>query len=528
MKRRTFLHQATASGIMASQISHNLVHAQGDDTQSVDLSQLFAPLSGQVLSQAKKLGASFAEFRMGRNTSESIHTREKAVQGVNFSTDSGCCVRVLVDGAWGFAASHDISKNEVGKLTQTAIAIAKQQQGKRLHAVNLESLNAWRDQWQMPMQIDPFSVTLEEKADRLLHINNRALAAGAKFCRSGLVQVREEKWLANSAGSRIEQSRVRLRPYFSVTLLDEKKGGFASRDSLAAPRGSGYEYFKEYDFDSEVVQAVEEAKEKLAAPGVTAGLKDLVIHPTNLWLTIHESIGHPTELDRALGYEANFAGTSFVKPELLDKLQYASELVTVRADRTQANGLSTVAYDDDGVKTAGQEFNIIDKGRFTNYQMALGQASLIGREHSNGCAYADSFSSFPLQRMPNISLQPGADDSITADTLISDVEDGIYIVGSGSWSIDQQRYNFQFTGQTFHKIKNGKLDGMYKDVAYQGNSVEFWNACDGLAGPSTYELGGAFNCGKGRPTQSAPVSHGAVPARFRQIQVLNTQQEAGA
>lgn len=528
MKRRNFLQQAAITGTAALTSRNSMLQMSHAATTPSPLSLVFPALADTVLHQASKLGAEFSEFRIGKNTSESLHTRESVVQAIDYSDNSGCCVRVLVDGAWGFASSHEISKAEVLRLTHSAVAIAKEQKGKRLEAISLEKLLPWQDRWQMPMEIDPFSVSLEDKAELLLGINQRAVSAGANFCRSGLMQVKEEKWLANSIGSRIEQSRVRIRPYFSVTVVDDKKGGFSNRDSLAAPRGSGYEYIRDYDFDGEVLRAVEEAKEKLAAPGVKAGLKDLVIHPTNLWLTIHESIGHPTELDRSLGFEANYAGTSFVKPELLGKLKYASDLVTVRADRTQANGLSTIAYDDDGVKTEGKEFNIIDKGLFTNFQMAIGQAAMIGKEDSNGCAYADSFSTFPLQRMPNISLQPGEDDSVTAEKLISDVEDGIYIVGMGSWSIDQQRYNFQFTGQTFQKIKNGKLDGMYKDVAYQGNSVEFWNSCDGLGGASTYELGGAFNCGKGRPTQSAPVSHGAVPARFRQVRVLNTQQEGGS
>lgn len=528
MKRRKFLRQAALTGTAALTTHRSLLQENHAAATSSPLSIAFPPLADAVLNQANQLGAEFSEFRIGKTTSESLHARESAVRAVDYSDDTGCCVRVLVDGAWGFAASHEISEEEVLRLTHTAIAIAKEQQGKRLEPVSLEKLPAWKDQWQMPMEIDPFSVSLDDKAALLLDINQRALAAGASFCRSGLMQVKEEKWLANSIGSRIQQSRVRIRPYFSVTVVDSKKGGFSNRDSLAAPRGSGYEYVRDYDFEGEVLQAVEEAKEKMAAPEVKSGSKDLVIHPTNLWLTIHESIGHPTELDRAMGFEANFAGTSFVKPELLGKLKYASDLVTIRADRTQVNGLSTTAYDDDGVKTEGKEFNIIDKGLFTNYQMAIGQAAMIGKEQSNGCAYADSFSTFPLQRMPNISLQPGEDDSMTAEKLISDVEDGIYIVGSGSWSIDQQRYNFQFTGQTFHKIKNGKLNGMYKDVAYQGNSVEFWNSCDGLGGPSTYELGGAFNCGKGRPMQSAPVSHGAVPSRFRQVRVLNTQEEGGS
>ncbi|MBP6603434.1 MAG: TldD/PmbA family protein, partial [Verrucomicrobiales bacterium] len=288
------------------------------------------------------------------------------------------------------------------------------------------------------------------------------------------------------------------------------------------------EHLSEWGAAEEAALAVEQAREKMAAPSVVAGKKDLVIAPSNLWLTIHETVGHPTELDRALGYEANFAGTSFCTPDKLDSLQYGSAIVNIFADRTAATGLATVAWDDDGVETAGKEFPIIKEGVFRNFQMALGQAALIGREGgSNGCAYSDSFDAFPIQRMPNISLQPGSDDTVTAESLIADVEDGIYIDGNGSWSIDQQRYNFQFTGQVFHRIRNGKLDGMFRDVAYQGNSVDFWNACDGLGGKSSYELGGAFNCGKGQPQQVAPVSHGAVPARFRQINVLNTAQESG-
>jgi TldD protein len=446
---------------------------------------------------------------------------------VSAGSSLGCSVRVLAGGAWGFAASSEVSEKTASRLVETAIVMAKEQAGWMGSPVEIETLPAYVDRWESLVEEDPFGVPVEEKADQLLEINRLALAKGANFCNSSVVQVRERKWLANSFGSRLEQSRIRMHPRFSVTIVDSKKGGFASRSSLAPPRGVGYEYLRDDAFIGDVELAAEQAKEKLSAPSVKPGRKDIVIHPSNLWLTIHETVGHPTELDRALGFEANFAGTSFCTPDKLDSLQYASDIVTIRGDRTQESGLATIAYDDDGVKTSGKEFNIIEDGVFRNYQMALGQAAMIGRERSNGCAYADNYDSFPIQRMPNISLQPGMDDSVTADDLIAGVEDGLYVVGSGSWSIDQQRYNFQFTGQVFHRIRNGKLEGMVKDAAYQGNSVEFWNACDGLGGAPTYELGGAFNCGKGQPGQVAPVSHGAVPARFRQVNILNTAEESG-
>ena len=310
-------------------------------------------------------------------------------------------------------------------------------------------------------------------------------------------------------------------------MTDPKTGRFASRDSLAPPRGAGWEHPRDWDFSTEAALAVEQAREKMAAPSVTPGRQDLVIAPSNLWLTIHETVGHPTELDRALGYEANFAGTSFCTPDKLDRLRYGSDLVTIRADRTAPQGLATTAFDDDGVETAGKEFPLIEQGVFRNFQTALGQAALIGRAGSNACAYADGFAAFPLQRMPNISLAPCPDPAVTVGDLIAGVEDGIYIEGNGSWSIDQQRYNFQFTGTVFHRIKAGRLDGMLRDVAYQGNSVDFWNSCDGLGGAATSELQGAFNCGKGQPQQVAPVSHAAVPARFRRVNILNTAAEAG-
>lgn len=529
MNRRTFLRNASLLPLAAGAkigFLREVGAAEGEDLINLE----FDRLSEIALGAAAMAGAGYADFRIERKRSERIATREQVVRGINFSESVGYSVRVLVEGTWGFAAGSFAVGGDVADAVRSsareAVATAAGLKVLQEAAVELEEIPAYREAWSLPVEVDPFSVALEEKAELLLELNAVAEKAGANFCNSGVSSVTEEKWFASSRGSRIVQARTRIFPQFSVTVLDPKQGGYATRNSFSPPTAAGFEVMRRHDFAGEAALAVEQAKEKMAAPSVTPGPLDLVIAPSNLWLTIHETVGHPTELDRALGYEANYAGTSFATPEKLDELQYGSDLVTIVGDRTQGSGLATVAYDDDGVMTAGKEFKIIDSGRFSNYQMALGQAQKIGRVSSNGCAYADSHDSFPIQRMPNISLQPGREE-IMAEDLIADVEDGIFVEGNGSWSIDQQRYNFQFTGQVFHRIRGGKVDGMFRDVAYQGNSVDFWNSCDGIGGESSYELGGAFNCGKGRPGQLAPVSHGAVPARFRQVNILNTEQEAG-
>ena len=480
-------------------------------------------LADTALRLAKQLGASYADLRVCRYENEDIATREERVESITNSRNFGLGVRVLLDGTWGFASSSSVNAAQVERTTRYAVEIAKANRAIQKRKVELETLPAYHAEWRMPMKSDPFSVSLEEKIKTLLAINAAAMKAGAAFCSSGFNFVKEEKFFASSRGSVISQSRVRSSPFFEVTVTDKSSGRFATRQSFAAPRGSGYEYIAGCGLVAEAARASEEAKQKLGAKSVEPGKRDLVIDPTNLWLTIHESVGHPTELDRALGYEANFAGTSFVTTEKLGKLRYGSEHVTIVGDRTQPGGLSTIGYDDDGVRTQGAEFPIVKNGRFENYQMSVGLAKRIGRKQSNGCAFADGWNTFPLQRMPNISLQPGP-RKVSVEELIADVKDGIYILGNGSWSIDQQRYNFQFGGQVFYEIKNGKLGQPLRDVAYQGNTVDFWNACDGLCGREEYFLGGAMNCGKGQPEQVAPVSHGAVPARFRQINVINTDR----
>lgn len=481
-------------------------------------------LADLVLSLAKSRGASYADFRLCRYQTEYLEVKEHRLEESSTGVSAGFAVRVLMDGTWGYASSPLATEDEVKRATLRAVEVAKASQRLQLRKFVLEDMPAYQDKWVMPMKSDPFLVPTDEKIGKLLAINEAALKAGADYATAVFAFVREEKFFASSPGSRIEQVRVRIVPETEVTVIDKATGKFATRAGLAAPRGSGYDYIQGYDFVGEAAKAAEQAREKLKATTVDPGAYDLVLDPTHLWLTIHESVGHPTELDRALGWEANFAGTTFVTPDKLGKLKYGSSLMNVVADRSQEGGLSTVGYDDDGVRSVGAEFPIIKDGIFVNYQMAIGQAQLIGQKMSNGCAFADSWSAFPIQRMPNVSLQPNP-KTCSLDDLFADVKRGIYIVGNGSWSIDQQRHNFQFGGQLFYEIKNGKLGGMLRDVAYQGSTTEFWNSMDGIGDQSTYFLGGAPNCGKGQPEQSAPVSHGAVPARFRKVTVLNTERK---
>jgi TldD protein len=305
-----------------------------------------------------------------------------------------------------------------------------------------------------------------------------------------------------------------------VTAVDSAHGDFAQRRSLPGPKSIGYEYLEKVPWQTEAEQAGNEAVEKLKAKPVEPGKYDLVLHPTHLWLTIHESVGHSTELDRALGWEADYAGTSFLTPDKLGKFQFGSQRVNFFADRTQPQGLATVGYDDEGV--AAQRWYLIKDGVFVDWQTTRELAALIGRLISNGCLHADSWGSVPFARMPNVSLQPSP-GKVSLDDLLADVENGILIYGDGSFSIDHQRYNFQFGGESFWEVKGGKKGAMLRDVAYQSRTPDFWGACDGLGGEDTYELGGAMNDGKGEPTQSNAVSHGCPVARFRQINVLNTR-----
>ncbi len=486
-------------------------------------------LADAALTAALAEGASFADFRYERLMTADLELRDTAVQSAVDAVTTGFAVRVLVQGTWGFAAAVVPTAEAAAATARQAVAVARALSGVVAERVERADEPVYADaQWVSSYRVDPFAVPTADKVALLLDRSERLLAAdGVAHSRAGLLSVKENKFYADTSGTSTTQQRVRLQPSLTAVAVDAAAGGFDTMSSLAPPVGRGFEYLTDgtWDFEAEIASIPEHLAEKLKAPSVDAGRYDLVVDPSNLWLTIHESIGHATEYDRAIGYEAAYAGTSFATPDKLGTLQYGSPLMNVTGDRTVEHGLATIGYDDDGV--SGQSWELIGNGILTGYQLDRVFARRLGLPRSNGCAHADSPLHQPLQRMANVSLQPDPAGGSTAD-LIAGVDDGIYVVGDKSWSIDMQRYNFQFTGQRFYRIRGGRLAGQLKDVAYQATTTDFWGAMDGVGGPGTYVLGGAFNCGKGQPGQVAAVSHGCPAARFRGISILNTIAEGAA
>lgn len=476
----------------------------------------------RALDTAKSRGASYADVRIARFLRQQIATREKRVTNLTNSESFGVGVRVLVDGTWGFAASRQVSADEVDRVAAQAVGVARANRAAQQKPVVLAPVKAYKDAWQTPITKDPFKIPLEPKVDLLLAINAEALKVkGAAFCNSFMAFAKEEKLFGSTDGSEIEQVIVRVMPAFTVTAVDRSTGKFKTRNSLAEPMGTGYEFVERWPWMEEAGKAAEQAVQKLTAKSVTPGKYDLILAPSNLWLTIHESVGHPTELDRAMGYEANYAGTSFLTTDKMGRFRFGSPLVNFVGDRTQKDGLATAGYDDDGVPTT--EWDIVKDGIFVDYQTTREQANWIGRERSYACSYADSWGSVPFQRMPNVSLRPGR-ERLTLAELIADTKNGLLADGRSSYSIDQQRYNFQFSAQLLWEVKDGKIKGLIEDAAYQAITPEFWNSCDRICSEG-YELGGSFFDGKDEPGQNNAVSHGCAPARFRQVNILNTARK---
>jgi TldD protein len=518
--RRQFL-KTTGVICGASSLPGWILEGQAAEARAMDKNEL----ADIAIARAKKLGATYADIRINRYRGESISTREERVLNVSQHQSFGFGVRVLVKGAWGFAASHKVTPQTVRRAVEQAVDIAKANGTYKRKLIQLVDTPKVVATWKSAFKKDPFEVPTEDKVAFLLKLNEAAMKAkGASFVTSGLTFGNEQKFYASTDGSRIEQYIIRTYPAFTVTAVNRAAGDFQTRSSLSGPKNAGYEYLENYPWAKEAAQAGEEAVAKLSAKPVAPGKYDLIIHPSNLWLTIHESVGHSTELDRALLWEADYAGTSFITPDKTGKLQFGSSICNFFADRTQPEGLATVGYDDEGVP--GQRWYLVKDGLFVGWQTTRDLAPLIGQNKSYGCLHADSWGSVPFPRMPNVSLEP-AKGNVSQQDLIAGVENGILIYGNGSWSIDQQRYNFQFGGQTFWEIKNGKVGEMLRDVAYQSRTTDFWNGCDGLGGKATYELNGAENDGKGQPSQSNAVSHGCPVARFRQVNVLNTGVKKG-
>lgn len=481
-----------------------------------------------ALDAARSAGASYADVRVTDRRDQLVATREERVTNLGNNESFGFGVRALVEGAWGFAASRLLTRAEVVRVARAAVRQARDNKRVVREPVTLAEVDAFPDGvWRSPARIDPFDVPIEEKVNLLLEANAEALkVSGARFVRSFMAFVRVETTFASTEGSVIAQTTIRSLPSMTVTAVASEVLDFQSRTSAeVAPMGLGYEHVHAADLVKRAPEWAQEAVEKLAAPSVAPGNYDLILDPSNLFLTIHESIGHPTELDRALGYEANYAGTSFLGPpeRVLGSFRYGPEFMNVRADRTQRGALATTGWDDEGVPA--DSWLIVKDGVFVDYQTTREQAAriseLTGVTRSHGCSYAESWDQVQFQRMPNVSLEPGEED-YGIDDLVAATDRGILIKGRGSHSIDQQRYNFQFGGQVFYEVVGGKIGRMLRDVAYQGRTPEFWNSLDMLGGAREYRLGGTFGDAKGQPAQSNAVSHGCPPARFRNVAVIRT------
>jgi TldD protein len=473
-------------------------------------------IARRAVQAAVAAGASYADARLVLLRSEKVSVRDGRSRPVRLRERYGLGVRAVADGGWGFAAVQALSERAVLDAAARAVASAKVQ-GKLLGelgqpAVQLASTPMVQGKWVTPHKLDPFDVAPIDKAELLLAVCAAvAKVPGVSFCEAGFDAVSEDKILVTSEGTELHQILLRVEPQLTATAVDRRRGSFASYTHDAPGMLAGWEYLRDLPLLADAERVGAQAVRKLHAGRVEPGLKHVVLAPSNLWLTIHESIGHPTELDRALGLEADFAGTSFLRPEDTGKLRIGSERVHLVADRTQPGGLATVGWDDEGVEA--QRWDLVKDGVLVGWQTTRDQAHLVGEAHSRGCCYAEGHDHVPFQRMPNVSLQPGSEGYTTED-LINATEDGVYIAGRGSWSIDQQRHNFQFSGQSFWEIKRGRLTRPLRDVAYQANTIEFWSSCDMIGGKGTYRLHGTFGDGKGQPMQSNAVSHGCPPARF--------------
>ncbi|MBK7650061.1 MAG: TldD/PmbA family protein [Flammeovirgaceae bacterium] len=545
MKRRDFIY-LTGMGAAATMLPGIPVMGNPIDParalERVDVA-LKKQLADVALNAARSKGATYTDVRIGRYLNQFVVTREDKVQNIVNTESYGMGIRVLANGSWGFAATDKMDKDTIAKAAETAVAIAKENSRLLSEPVQLAPQKGFGEvSWKTPIEKNSFEVPIKEKVDLLMSVNDAALKGGADYINSILFSVNEQKYFASTDGSYIDQDVHRIWPTFFITKIDKATGKFETRNALSAPMGMGYEYLNarpqnkikgvatlykgRYDMLEDAQMGAQQVGEKMKAKTVEPGKYDLVLEPGHLGLTIHESVGHPSELDRVLGYEANYAGTSFLTLDKWEskKFQFGSKLVNIVADKTQAGSLGAVGYDDEGVPCG--KWNIIKDGVLVNYQVIRDQAHILGLDASQGCCYADNWSSIQFQRMANISLQPNKVKR-SAEDVIKGVEKGIYIVGAGSFSIDQQRYNFQFGGQLFYEIKNGKIAGMLKDVAYQSNTQEFWNSCTDLADESDYAMMGSFFDGKGQPGQISAVSHGSPTTRFNGINVINTARNIG-
>jgi TldD protein len=520
LSRRDFMRLSALAAASGLVLPRRPIAAQSMTSSESELLAL-------AMDVARSEGADYADGRVIRTQFEAVGAREQMITQVQSTDSYGINVRALVGGSWGFAATQIFTRDAVANIAREAVAIARANNDVAPSTTVLAPVELFPDaDWATPHSIDPFTIPIEDKAALLLRVNEEALRVNnIRFSSSSILSVKEERLLATTEGSVIRQTLMRINPSINITAISPDGSDFQSRSAVVEPAGRGYEYVMGLELAANAQGWAEEAAMKLDAPGVEPGKWDLVLHPSNLWLTIHENIGHPTELDRALGFEANYAGTSFIYPpeDVIGKLKMGPEFLQFEGNRTEFGGCATTGWDDEGVPA--EAWPIIKDGIFVDYQTTREQAAWIsqhtGIDRSHGCSYGQNWESMPFQRMPNVSMLPG-EENLSEDDVIAATERGILVEGRGSYSIDQQRYNIQFGGQVFWEIRNGRKYQMLRDVAYVGRTPEFWNSLDVIGGAQTYFLGASFGDAKGQPIQVNAVSHGCPISLFRDIDIINT------
>jgi TldD protein len=478
-------------------------------------------LASLALDTAELRGASYADARIADDRSRALSTKNGKIGAASDSETFGIGVRVIADGAWGFAASDDLSKNAVEATAAKAVAIAKASAKVKQHDIRLAPEKPATAEWATPITIDPFSISVEQNLDLLLKIDSELRAvAGVTLAETNLNFRREEQWFLSSEGANIHQTKYTTGAGYAAYAF---AGSEIQKRSYPSSYGGqwqnkGYELVHELSLFENARRVGEEAVALLKAAQCPEGVFNVVLEGSQLGLQIHESVGHPIELDRVLGMEANFAGMSFLTVDKLRTLRYGSDLVNVDADARQEHGpgLGTFAFDEEGVPA--QCTPIITNGLFTGYLSSRETAPAIGLDRSGGTLRAEGWNRLPIIRMTNVSILPGK-TPLTREQLISGTDDGIYMETNRSWSIDDKRYNFQFGCELGWEIKNGKRTRMLKNPSYSGITTEFWNSMDAICSRDEWVLWGIPHCGKGQPQQVMGTGHGAAPARFRGVKV---------
>jgi TldD protein len=476
------------------------------------------PVIDLALDVALRSGAGYADVRVVERETESLTVKNGALEAASTNKSAGFGIRVLVDGAWGFAGSAVLAEDEVERVAKQAVAIARASGLANRQPASLDDTPPARGSYATPVQEDPFAVPLDEKLAILFAADEAMAAVPGVQVREGTIDAaREKKTFASTEGARIDQLLTESGAGIEATAFNEAESQVRSYPNSAGGQHvtGGFEAVRAMDLPGNAERIASEAVALLEAPQCPSGEMTVIIDSSQMALQVHESCGHPIELDRVLGMEASFAGTSFLTLDTLDRLQYGSPIVNIEADATAPGGLGTFGFDDEGVPA--QRVPIVDAGRFVGYLTSRETAPIIGRRSMGSCR-ASGWNVIPLIRMTNVNLRPG-EDSTSLDDLIADTSDGLFLRTNRSWSIDDRRLNFQFGTQIGWRVRDGKLAEMIRNPTYTGITPRFWGSCDAIADEGEWRLWGVPNCGKGEPMQTHRVGHGAAPARFRKVQV---------